>query len=92
MGSIFKNLKLEGPQVMLSEFIADRGGEISWDWARCRDDVKAMVADMINKQVVAEREYTSHAGVAGRLHLRLTDTGHQVVAQYKLAKSKVAKS
>lgn len=89
---MFKKLRLDGSQVRLAEFVADRGGEIPWDWDKCTPAVKEMVAGMINSQVVVEREYSTHADVAGRLHLRLTDTGRQVVTQYKLIKSKVAQS
>lgn len=78
------------PQVKFLQFVAERSGEIPWDWRKVeRPDARAMVTDLINKRVLAEREYvTDAAQVQGRLHLRLTDMGRAIVARIDASVSK----
>jgi hypothetical protein len=83
------SVKITQPQLKLLEFLAQRAGEVSWDWAKCRPDVAAMVADLINKQLVIEREYSTSALVSGRLFIRLTDSGRSIVSQLEAARGKI---
>lgn len=83
-------MRITHPQAKFLEFIAERGAEISWVWEKCRPDVKAMVADLINKELLVEREYVTHAlQLKGDLKLRLTDKGRALVAQLEVAQRKV---
>lgn len=87
---LLQAIRITHPQAKFLEFLAGRGGEISWDWEKCRPDVKAMVADLINKELLVEREYVTHAlQLRGDLQLRLTDRGRAVVAQLEVAQKKV---
>ncbi|TMQ13991.1 MAG: hypothetical protein E6J91_16810 [Deltaproteobacteria bacterium] len=83
-------MRITHPQAKFLEFVAERGAEIPWDWERCRLDVKAMIADLINKELLVEREYVTHAlQLRGDLKLRLTDRGRAIVAQLEVAQRKV---
>jgi hypothetical protein len=83
-------LRITHAQAKFLEFLAERGAEIPWDWGKCRGDVKRMVADLINKELLAEREYVTHAlQLKGDLHLRLTNKGRAVVDQLQVAQRKV---
>ena len=85
-----QGVRITHPQAKFLEFIAERGAEISWVWEKCRPDVKAMVADLINKELLVEREYVTHAlQLKGDLKLRLTDRGRALVAQLEVAQRKV---
>ena len=85
-----QSVRITHPQAKFLEFIAERGAEISWDWEKCRPDVKAMVADLVNKELVVEREYVTHAlQLNADLKLRLTDRGRAIVAQLEVAQRKV---
>jgi len=49
-----------------------------------------MIADLINKEVLVEREYVAHAfQTKGDLKLRLTDRGRAIVEQLEVAQRKV---
>lgn len=85
-----RELRLTTPEMKMLAFIAERGGEIEWDWGKVNPHAKAMVANMINSGLVIDREYTSHAGVVARITLRLTDQGRAVTAQ--LEKMSVVKA
>lgn len=79
-----RHVKLELPQMKFLEMLADRGGEIPWDWHKVKPDAKAMLADLINKGLIIDREYVTHAAQArGSLHMRITDEGRQVVETIK---------
>lgn len=85
-----QGVRITHPQAKFLEFVAERGAEIPWDWEKCRPDVKAMIADLINKELLVEREYVTHAlQLTGDLKLRLTDRGRAVVAQLEVAQRKV---
>jgi len=48
------------------------------------------VADLVNKELVVEREYVTHAlQLNADLKLRLTDRGRAIVAQLEVAQRKV---
>lgn len=78
------------------ENIADRGGEIPWDWnvMMAKDVTPAklaarneMIADLIVHGLVVEREYVTHARqLNGKLALRLTDKGRNVVELHRQRK------
>jgi len=79
-----RTVSLVLPQQKFLEMLADRGGEIPWDWSKVNPQAKAMCADLINKGLILDREYLLHAGQArGALYLRLTDEGRSVVDQIK---------
>jgi hypothetical protein len=82
-------LRVSAVQAKCLQMIADRGGEIPWDWdsphLAGRDDVRQMYADMINKQLIREVEHTTHALLAGKLHIQLTDRGRAAVKQIEIA-------
>jgi len=83
-------VRITHPQAKFLEFVAERGAEIPWDWGKCRFDVKLMIADLINKEVLVEREYVAHAfQTKGDLKLRLTDRGRAIVEQLEVAQRKV---
>lgn len=69
-------LRVTSVEVKMLEFLASRGGETSWDWSRCRDDVRAMMRGMIDdKQLVSEVQRD------GRGYVRLTDRGRSALSQ-----------
>ena len=69
------------------EYLADRGGEVGWSWDGIANATREMVADLIQMELVQEIEYvTSHAQLHGRLALRLTDKGRNVVATHRKRK------
>ena len=76
-GGILVAVRLTAPQARLLQAMADRGGEISWNWSNCRPDVEAMGRDLIEKKLVTDM--LAH----GRL--RLTDPGREAVSQIERA-------
>jgi hypothetical protein len=69
------------------EIIADRGGEIAWSWEGISHATRELVADLIELELVIEREYvTSALQLHGRLTLRLTDKGRNVVEIHRKRK------
>ncbi len=69
-------LRVTSVEVKMLEFLSSRGGEVSWDWSRCRDDVRAMMRGMIDdKQLVSEVQRD------GRGYVRLTDRGRSALSQ-----------
>jgi hypothetical protein len=76
-----RSMQISHPQARFLRFVAERQGEIPWEWERVeRPDARAMVADLINKRLLSEREYVTHAAqISGRNHLRLTDQGRSIV-------------
>jgi hypothetical protein len=77
-------------------FIADHGGEVPWSWEHAVRDGKVaplspatreLVADLICMGLVEEIEYvTSALQVNGRLSLRLTTKGRNVVSVHRSRK------
>jgi len=81
-----QELRVSQPEMRMLEFVAGRGGEISWDWTLVKPAAKAMVANMINAGLVIEREYVTHAAeLHGILKLAITDKGRAVVDAIKKA-------
>jgi hypothetical protein len=78
-------------------FIADQGGEVGWNWNGGVDPhtklwkpltpaTRELVTDLINAGLLIEREYVTHAAQAagtGKLTLRLTDQGRNVVSKHR---------
>lgn len=85
-----QSVRITHPQAKFLEFMGERSGEIAWDWEKCRPDVKTMIADLINKELLVEREYVTHSlQLKGDLKLRLTERGRSIVAQLEVARRKV---
>ena len=81
-----QELRVSQPEMRMLEFVAGRGGEISWDWSLVKPTAKAMIANMINAGLVIEREYVTHAAeLHGILKLAITDKGRAVVDAIKKA-------
>ena len=69
------------------EYLADHGGEVGWSWDNIKPQTREMVADLIELGLVKEMEYVTHAlQIHGRLALRLTDRGRNVVAIHRKRK------
>lgn len=77
-GGVLVQLRVTTPEAKFLEFIAERGGEIPWDWQRCRDDVTRMVRGMID-----DKRMLAFLAAEGRL--RLTDVGRSALAQIQQA-------
>ncbi len=79
---ILKHLAIHSAQAIFLREIARRGGQMSFTWDRAREDVRGMVADLLQKQVVQYVEIvTSPNQASGPTYLILTDAGRRVVAQ-----------
>jgi hypothetical protein len=77
-----RQVRLELPQMKMIDYLAKRGGEIPWDWSKVSSEAKAMLADLINKQLVIDREYVTDARQArGVLRLGLTAQGRAIAEQ-----------
>ena len=84
--TLLGDVQISHPQAKFLEFVGDHdGGEIAHDWARwTRPDARAMLVDLINKRLLVEREYVTHALQAhGALKIKLTELGHKVVEQLR---------
>lgn len=89
-------LSLGDKEMAMLEYLADRGGEVPWSWEPSPgskatkeqlDAVRERVADLIVGGLVIEREHVTHAAqLAGRLTLRLTDKGRNVVETHRKRK------
>lgn len=80
-------LKIRPAAMDTLEYIADRAGEIDWSWENIKPETREMVADMIVDGYVVEREYVRSAlQVHGKLTLRLTDKGRNVVETHRKRK------
>lgn len=88
-------LKRPGAQRTLY-FIADRGGEVGWDWNGGIDpktnlwkplshETRELITDLINAEILREREYVAGNAVA-KLTLFLTDKGRNLVAKMRAHK------
>jgi hypothetical protein len=75
-------IRVTSPQAKLLEFIADRGGEISWNWENCRPDVVAMAAELVEKRLVSD--------LRADRRIRLTDQGRSAVSQIREATRRAA--
>jgi hypothetical protein len=86
---ILRSMGLHGAQVIFLREIARRGGEMTFAWPNAREDVRGMVADLMQKQLVKYVEYVTSANQAsGPTFLLLTDPGRRAVAQLEEADRK----
>ncbi len=80
---ILTHVRLTNVEAQMLKFIADRSGEIAWNWADCRPDVEAMARGLVDKGMVFD------LAASGRL--RLTDQGRSAVSQIEEALGKAKK-
>lgn len=90
MGSpgILREIQLQPAQVKLLEFIAERGGEIPWNWDNCRPDVHLMVRQMIDQKQVLEEVSGPDARISG-IRVRLTQAGRDAVEQVQRGQARL---
>ena len=80
-------LELRPAAMQTLEYLADRGGEVAWSWENIQNATREMVADLIQSELVKELEYvTSALQLHGRLTLKLTDKGRNVVEIHRKRK------
>lgn len=78
---ILAHVRLSAPQAkFLVDCVAARGGEIAWDWRKCRPDVAAMVGDLVQKGLLSD--------LRSEARIRLTDQGRSAVSQIEEATRK----
>lgn len=70
---ILTHVRLTNVEAQMLKFIAERAGEIEWDWSECRPDVASMMRGLVDKGMVFD------LAAAGRI--RLTDQGRSAVSQ-----------
>ncbi len=69
------------------DFLALHGGEVPWSWDNIKPATREMVADLIEHELVKEMEYvTSALQLHGRLALKLTDKGRNVLTIHRQRK------
>lgn len=86
---ILKHFQIHSTQVIFLREIARRGGLMRFSWDNAREDVRGMVADLLQKQILRYEEHVTHANQAsGPTFLVLTDVGRRVVAQLEEAEQK----
>lgn len=86
---ILRQLAIHSTQVIFLREVARRNGEMRFTWDNARPDVKALVADLLDKRILRYVEVVSSADQAhGPTYLVLTDTGRRVVAQIDAAENK----
>jgi len=80
---ILQSMALHHAQVIFLREIARRGGDgMRFAWERAREDVRGLVADLQQKQLVRYVEYvTSPDQASGPTFVILTDAGRRVCAQ-----------
>lgn len=76
-GGILVAVKVTAPQAKLLQAMAERAGEISWNWQNCRPDVERMARDLIENRLVTDDR--------DRRMLRLTEQGRAAVSQIEHA-------
>jgi hypothetical protein len=74
-------VRLTAPQAKFLEFIAARSGKIPWDWGKCREDVAAMVGELVSKSLLSD--------LRAEGSIRLTDQGRSAVSQIEDATRRV---
>jgi hypothetical protein len=86
---ILKQLAIHSTQVIFLKEIVRRDGQMRFTWDGAREDVRGMVADLIQKQILCYQEHvTDPRQVSGPTYLVLTDVGRRVVAQIEEAERK----
>lgn len=78
---LLREVRLSPIEIHMLRGLADRGGRMTWDWSKARPDAKELMVGMLNKRIVKEVEYVTHAGQArGTLYVELTDQGRQCLS------------
>lgn len=72
--SLVVAVRLSSIEAKFLEFVGQRGGEIPWDWSKCRPDVVSMVRGLVD-----DKRLMSELRAEGRI--RLTDQGRSALAQ-----------
>ena len=70
---ILTHVRLTSVEAQMLKFIAERAGEIPWNWGNCRPDVAAMMQGLVGKGMVSD--------LAASQRIRLTDQGRSAVSQ-----------
>ncbi len=76
--ALLRHVRLTVPEIKFVDMIAERGGELAWDWGKLTPPAADMVRGLIVKGVLVE---SIRASAPSRL--RLTDGGRQVVDQIR---------
>lgn len=72
--SLLVYVRVTSIEAQFLAFVGGRGGEIPWDWEKCRPDVTALVRGLIDdKKLLVERKDARR--------IRLTDQGRQALSQ-----------
>lgn len=78
---LLREVRLSPIEIHMLRGLAERAGRMTWDWSKARPDVKELLVTMINKGLVKEVEYVTHAAqVKGTLYIELTDQGRQCLS------------
>lgn len=80
-GDALDELKLDPRALPFLEHLIACGGEGSWTWEGLPAAMSSMVCDLIEANIVVEREYITHALQTrpDRLTIKITDRGRNVV-------------
>lgn len=70
-------VRLTPPQAKFLQGIAERAGEIGFNWEVARPDVAAMVGELVQKGLLSD--------LRAERRLRLTDQGRSAVSQIEYA-------
>ncbi len=86
---LLKHFAIHSTQAIFLREIARRSGEMRFSFPNAREDVRGMVADLLQKQLVTYVEVvTSPDQVSGPTFLVLTDAGRRAVSQIEDAERK----
>lgn len=76
---ILGDVRMTHPQFQFLRFVATRAGEIPWRWDRVeRDDVRAMIRDLIAKGLLTER-----TGPTGGHAIALSDKSRALLERFE---------
>jgi hypothetical protein len=81
-------LSLTDAECRTLEYIAGKSGEINWDWAdpTTKRATFEMMTDLINKELVREREHVDMTGSVKRVTIKLTEKGGNVLDVHRKRK------
>ena len=87
-GDALAELALDPRAMQFLEHLIACGGEGSWTWNGLPPAMSSMVCDLIEANIVVEREYITHALQTrpDRLTIRITNKGRNVVEAQKKRK------
>lgn len=71
---ILVQLRVTGAEAQMLKFIAERGSEIPWDWAKCSEAVTRMIRGMIDEKRLL-------VFLQAEQRLRMTDAGRAALSQ-----------